>query len=515
MRTIRVLRNIGTNYLRMIVSVVVGVVLTPVMVHALGDTGYGLWVTIFSLTGYFGLMDQGIRPSLVRYVSRHQAEGDSLALSRTLSSATALYGSVGVLTLLATFVVAANFGRWFGIEAPHLETARIVVLVSGLSLAMGFPLGVFGAALSGLQRYDIANTIGIGILLLRIVAFIVVLRLGGQLVELAWCSLALNVIGHAISLYFVTRLIPDARFSPRHVDGPTLRRIGSYSGFAFVGALATTITFQTDALVITAFMGAAAVTPFALAASLVNQCRQLVYAATWVLSPTASELETRGEKEKLQSMMLLGSRYGVLVSWPVLFALMIFGPNVLTTWVGERFASQSYLITILALPTLIALPQSSASSVLFGISRHRGVVGLSLLNAVVNLGLSLWWVRGFGLAGVAFGTAVPLFLIAGLGMMVFGARKLELPLGRYLWEGMVQPGIVSLAFLPPALLVQFWWHPVGWVPLIAACAACWAVFALVAWQWGLTLEERTRWREALPRMFGVGPAAAGSGRMRP
>jgi O-antigen/teichoic acid export membrane protein len=511
-RTIRVLRNISTNYLRMAVSVVVGIVLTPIMVHTLGDSGYGLWVTIFSLTGYFGLMDQGIRPSLVRYVSQHHTQGDTEALSRTLSSAATLYGSVGLLTLLATFVVAANFGTWFRIGPEHVDVARHVVMVSGLSLAVGFPLGVFGATLSGLQRYDIANAIGIGISLLRVAAFVVVLRMGGQLVELAWCSLALNLLGHGLSMLFVFRLLPRVRFLPRFVDRSTLERIGSYSGFAFVGALATTITFQTDALVITAFMGAAAVTPFALAASLVNQCRQLVYAATWVLSPTASELETRGELGKLQAMLMLGSKYGVLVSWPVLIALVIFGPNVLTTWVGARYADSSRLITILAVPTLFALPQSAASSVLFGISRHRGVVALSLANAVINLGLSLLWVRPFGLDGVAWGTAVPLFTVAGLGMIVFGARKLQLPLGVYLWEGLVRPGLVSLTFVPPALLVQWLWHPVGWVPLIAACVGCWLVFAAVAWRWGQTDTERTRWKEAVPRMLGFGAAPAGSGR---
>jgi len=496
----------------MVVSIVVGVVLTPIMVHTLGDTGYGLWVTIFSLTGYFGLMDQGIRPSLVRYVSRHQAEGDGIALSRTLSSATALYGSVGVVTLLATFVAAANFATWFRIGPEHVDVARTVVLVSGLSLALGFPLGVFGATLSGLQRYDIANTIGIGISVVRVVAFVMVLRLGGQLVELAWCSLALNLIGHGLSLYFVRRLLPDVSFSPRHVDRETLRRIGSYSGYAFVGALATTITFQTDALVITAFMGAAAVTPFALAASLVNQSRQIVHAATWVLSPTASEMDTRGEQDRLRDMMVLGSKYGVLLCWPVLLALIVFGPNILTTWVGERFAASSTLLTILAVPTMFALPQSAASSVLFGISRHRGVVALSLLNAVVNLGLSILWVRPYGLAGVAWGTAVPLFLVAGVGMMVFGARALGMPFRPYLWEGLLKPGFISLTFVPPALLVQALWRPVGWVPVIGACAACWGVFALVAWRWGQSAGERERWKAAVPRLFGLPATAAGSGR---
>lgn len=514
MRTIRVLRNIGTNWLRMTVSLLVGVVLTPIMVHTLGDTGYGLWVAIFALTGYFGLMDQGLRPSLVRYVSRHQAEDDIPALSRTLSSAAALYGTVGALTLLATLVVAAHFAAWFSIAPEHVHTARQVVLVSGLSLAMGFPLGVFGATLSGLQRYDVANAIGIAVAILRVVAFIAVLRTGGGLLELAWCSLALNLIGHAASFIYVRRLLPGVDLSMRHVERATLRRIGSYSGYAFVGAVATAVTFQTDALVITGFLGTAAVTPFALAASLVAQSRTLVQSATFVLSPTASEMDTRGERDRLRGVMVSGSKYGVLLSWPVLLAFLVFGPNILTTWVAGRYAHAAVLLAILTVPTMLALPQSAASSVLFGIGRHRGVVVLSLVNAVVNLGLSLLWVGPYGLVGVAWGTAVPLFLVSGVGMMILGARALEMPLRLYAWEGLVRPGVISLSFLPPALLVQALWRPIGWLPLLGACAGCWLVFALVAWRWAHTRTEREHWKAAVPRMLGL-PATAAGGRWTP
>ena len=68
MRSIRVLRNVVTNYLRFFSGGLLGFLITPVMVHALGNGNYGLWVTVFSITGYFGLVDQGIRPSLVRWM---------------------------------------------------------------------------------------------------------------------------------------------------------------------------------------------------------------------------------------------------------------------------------------------------------------------------------------------------------------------------------------------------------------------------------------------------------------
>lgn len=512
-RSIRLLRNIATNYLRFILMGLMGFVLTPLMVRWLGDGDYGLWVTIFSLTGYFGLFDQGIRPSLVRYVSRDHANGDVDGLSRTLSGALALYGAAGILTLIATIVATAYFPVWFRIDPAHADTARATVLLSGLTLALGFPFGVFGATLSGMQRYDIGNAIGILVGVARTVGFIVVLRLDGGLVGLAAVSLVLSLVGHALSTVFALRLLPGVRLAWNRVGRHHLAMIGSYGGFAFIGALANSVTFQADALVITALLGAAQVTPFALAAGLIDSVRSLVYSATFVLSPTASELETKGEAGKLHAMMIAGSKYSVLLSWPVLFGLIVFGENLLVTWVGPGYGSAAVLITILAVPTLLSLPQSATCSVLYGISRHKGVVALSLLNAATNLGLSLLWAVPYGLVGVALGTAVPLGVIGGVAMMVFGCRALALPLPRYLWEGIGRPGLAALAFLVPAVAVQWRFHPTGWVPLFAACAGSWVVFAAVAWRFALTREERGKWGRMMPRLLrGSGAAMAGAGR---
>ncbi|NOT34592.1 MAG: oligosaccharide flippase family protein [Candidatus Eisenbacteria bacterium] len=495
-----------TNYLRFFSGAVISFLLTPLMVHMLGDAGYGLWITVFSLTGYFGLVDQGIRPSLVRYVSRDRAAGDMDGLSRTLSSALALYTVAGVVTLAVCGVIAWRFGISFHIDPAMLPAARTTILVAGLSLALGFPFGVFGATLSGLQRYDLANGIGIVISILRAVAFVVVLRSGGGIVELAWASLACNLLGHVWTLIVMRRLLPEARFSPSLVSREHMARVGSYGSIAFIGALASTIAFQTDSLVITAFLGAAAVTPFALAAGLVDNVRSLVHSATWVLSPTASEMETLGETAPLQGMLIAGARYSVLLSWPILFALIVFGENLFVTWIGDHARIAARLLIILSVPTLLSLPQSAASSMLYGISRHKGVVVLSIANAVLNLALSLLWVRPYGLEGVALGTAVPLGLIAGFVTAWYAARVMKLPLSRYLGEGVLRPGLCALSFLVPALLIQWRWHPIGWIPLALAVAGSWLAFAAVTWRFGIDTADRARWARMLSGAMGRPPS---------
>lgn len=522
MRSLRVLRNVVTNYLRFFLAGGIAFLLTPFMVRNLGDRDYGLWVTVFSLTGYFGLFDQGIRPSLVRYVSRDHAAGNKEGLGRTISSAIALYLGVGLVTMAVAAVVAANTHSWMRVDPALVSLAPKLVLIVGATLALGFPLGVFGAVLSGLQRYDIANGIGMVIGILRAVVFVVVLRMGGGLLALAWASLVVNLLGHVWSWIAARQLLPGVSIGARLVESASLRRIANYGGWSFVGAIAGNIMFQTDSLVITAFLGVALATPFALAAGLIDNARTLVHAAAWVLSPTASEMDTLGEGEKLRSMLITGSRYSVLVVWPVLLGLIVFGSNLLATWVGHRFEYASLLITVLAIPTMVSLPQSVASSLLFGIGKHRIVVILSVISALLNLGLSVWWAHSPGLmaaifgttappglVGVAMGTAVPTLLVSGLAAAWFSCRALEMPFRPYVWSGMIQPGLVASSFLVPALALQHFWHPLGWGPLFVSCFGSWLVFCVVAWIWGVPRSDRARWS----RMFGgvLRPAAAGGG----
>jgi hypothetical protein len=399
-----------------------------------------------------------------------------------------------------------NAPLWIRMDPGLHAIAPTLVMLVGATLALGFPLGVFGAVLSGLQRYDLANGIGMAIGVLRLAVFMAVLHAHGGLVALAWASLGVNLAGHVWSWFAASRLLPQVPIGPRWVEPAYFRRIAAYGSWALIGALATNIAFQTDALVITAFIGTAFAAPFAIAGGLVDNARSLVTAAAYVLSPTASEMDALGQNEKLRHMLVAGSKYSVLVSWPVLLGLVVFGGNLLHTWVGARYESASLLVTILAIPTMVALPQATASSVLFGISRHKGIVLLSILSAVLNLALSVWWashpaqmqalfgdtVRP-GLVGVAMGTAVPLLVVSGVVTAWYACRVLAEPFLGYLWEGMLRPGIVCAVFLAPALVIQWRWHPMGWFPILGACAGSWLVFAAVAWFAGISANDRERW----------------------
>src|SRR5947209_15992000 len=140
----RALKNVASSWGGLAVNIAVGFFLSPFILHHLGDEAFGLWVLIFSLTGYYGIFDFGIRSSLIRYVSKFQAVGDKEGLARLVNTSLFTYTCVGFVLVVPTVVGALYVDRLFHIPPGFFKDAQILFLMVGLSLAIGFPLGISG-----------------------------------------------------------------------------------------------------------------------------------------------------------------------------------------------------------------------------------------------------------------------------------------------------------------------------------------------------------------------------------
>src|SRR5438552_179975 len=147
------IKNVSSNGVALAVNVLVGIFLSPYILHRLGDSAFGIWVLIFSVTGYYGLFDLGIRSSVVRYVSKAKATKDPDYASRVVSTSLLTYSCVGIVTFLVTLALSEHIDRLFHIEPQFHTSARWLLFIVGSAVSLGFPLGISGGMLEGLQRF--------------------------------------------------------------------------------------------------------------------------------------------------------------------------------------------------------------------------------------------------------------------------------------------------------------------------------------------------------------------------
>src|SRR5438477_8342133 len=117
------IKNVSSNGVALAVNVLVGIFLSPYILHRLGDSAFGIWVLIFSVTGYYGLFDLGIRSSVVRFVSRFTAVHDNEALSKLVNTSLFTYTLIGVVALAVTVAGTSHVDSWFRIPADLAKTS--------------------------------------------------------------------------------------------------------------------------------------------------------------------------------------------------------------------------------------------------------------------------------------------------------------------------------------------------------------------------------------------------------
>src|SRR6202051_2653588 len=130
----QILKNVGSSWSALAVNVIVGIFLSPFILHRLGDSAFGIWVLIFSITGYYGLFDLGIRSSVIRYVSKYTATGDREKLTRFVNTALFSYTCIGIVSMVLTTVLSSSVERVFRIPPEMHSQARLLLLMVGAAV---------------------------------------------------------------------------------------------------------------------------------------------------------------------------------------------------------------------------------------------------------------------------------------------------------------------------------------------------------------------------------------------
>jgi O-antigen/teichoic acid export membrane protein len=382
--------------------------LSPFLVHRLGNVSYGVWVMAMSSVSYFGLLDLGLRNSVTMFVSKGHTTGDHEGASEVLSAALWVRMQLSALVLLLCGGFAAIFPLMFKVPPALASDARVVVLLMGLSFAIYMSIGVFGGVLSALNRYDLYTLVVLTQLTLRVIGVVWVLRTGHGIVAIACCELFAATVGNILFVYVARRIYPELTIRLKKPKWEVLKKIWSYSVYVFLVMVAIQLIYQTDNLVVGAFVSASAVTFYSIGNSLCRYTQQLVGAMTTTFTPAASTYDAAGDKSSLRALYYNGTRATMAVSLPVLVTLIFRGDNFIGVWMGPQYSRTSgTVLVILATALLFSLPNTPASSIAFGVEKHKRVAMWAVGEAIANLTLSISLALIFGLYGVAIGTLVP------------------------------------------------------------------------------------------------------------
>ena len=498
-------RNVLASWGVHAVNMVIGFFLTRYTLEVLGVSTYGNWLFINSIAAYSSLLYCGFGETVSRYVSKYHSDNDQKRMNEVVSLVTYVFRGLGCLAFLMACVLSATAGWWGGWEGGELTQVRVTCLILGLNVAISMSGTSYGGVLHGLRRFDLERGVGFASDIVRLILFLVLLRDEWGIVIIAGIFFLVTVGENCCYLYLAYRLVPKLEVRWRLVSYETLRECGSFSTMSFINTVASQIINATDTIVIGIMLNKEAIVPYYFGLRLAQFCRQPIDKIAHICLPTAGSMHSEADRSKRLRFLMRALSIVILLITGLFIGAWYFGSDVLHLWVGPKLTAENHLLAhrvlmILLGAHLVALPCSIFRAFLFGLGNVRIPACIYIVEAILNISLSIILCSSYGVEGVAWGTAIPVVFVELGVLLPYAVRSLGITWTRLVREAIGPAVFPLLALWLYAFSVsqQNWSHH-NWMALIGIAIAGGAVLGGSKWltdnrwwlKWNSTADTRS------------------------
>jgi O-antigen/teichoic acid export membrane protein len=501
-----ILRNVTSSWAVLVANTLASFLLAPLVVNSLGSVYYGVWTLLTQFTGYLWLFDFGVRESVVKYVAQYHASGERARLEATVRTAISVYALVSLAVLGIVSGLVAALPHVFNIPPEAVTDARIAAFVTGTNVAQSFLSNVFLGVLMGLQRIYLVSQASILYAVLRVIGTYLLLTNGFGLVGLSVLHLGLSLLHAGFVIRYCRVFLPHLPLSPGRLVRDDVTRLLNYGKYVLLANVGDKIVFATDAMVIGMFLPIAALTPYAIAGTLIESMRSVVKAMASVFNPLTSSLRATGHEMALHRVLQSGAKGALLVGLPICIGFIMLGERFVLLWMGEAHASMAgRVMAVLSMGYIVGLPYYTISGILYGLGAHRMVAILRIVEGAINLTLSVVLVNTIGLVGVALGTAIPHVIMVGWVLPRALPKVFPLDLRAYYVAVYGRTLLAAVPFALACWLVRTVVQPAGLPSFFFWGSVSLLAYIPPAWLIAMSGEERAQLLRAIAGRRGVRP----------
>lgn len=334
----RVMFNSVVLYIKIIVNMIISLVTVPLILHALGESDYGLYNLVAGLISMLAFLNSSMAITTQRYLSIAIGEGNRSRLNNIYNVALILHFLIG-LVVVALFEICYLFlfDGFLNIEPDRVQAAKIVyqfIVLSTLFTILSVP---FCAVLNAKENMLLFSVIAIVESLLKLVLafslgrciFDRLIIYGGGMAIISLLSMALY--GACVKVKY-----KDLEVSfKKHFSNNTLLQMLSFTGWSTFGAVSMIGRNQGTAVLFNLFCGTIANAAYGIA----NQINGVLgyFSATFqkALNPQLMQSEGMNNRPRLIRLSMISSKYSVWVIALFAIPLIMEMPYVLRLWLND------------------------------------------------------------------------------------------------------------------------------------------------------------------------------------
>lgn len=425
-------------------------IIAPYFKNKLGVELFGVLLLITILINVGNVIDFGFGKAIVKFVSEYNSVENKRELEYIINLSLTIFASVGLMVFLFLFSFSDFIVTRLLKISPEWQSYVIITFkISGIAFFFNMIASALGSIPYALHRYDITNTINVGINVIYVAVAYIILALGIKLNGLVVLNITMGVLIVCIYLILIRKLLPQVRIghysfftdlikkiktlkNKTKAKNPQTVRFVGFCAFSFIHKIFLIATYNIDKLVIGSCLGTWMVPFYAVPLQVISSLIRPLGRMIEVIIPVASELSAKGDWEKLRRGYLRAVRLTCMLSTSLFLPLILFSNEIMIYWMGESFAAKSsHILFIVGFAYYIISFSGVISLITDGVGKPQINTFFAILYTSLILVFIFPLMRKYGLNGVATAMLFSTFYVPGF-VFYCNRKILNLDYSRYL-----------------------------------------------------------------------------------
>ena len=478
------------SFISQVISIVVGLLYSPIMIRILDQSEYGLYQLVQSVVNYMNLMNFGLTGAYIRYYSIAKTKGeDEVANINGLFMR--VFCILSMICLILGAILYTNIGLLGDkITAAEYGTARILLIIMVVNMAVSFPSSLFMVFINANERFIFQKAVGIGINILVPILNIPLLLWGKGSVGVVSVTLFLSLLRMVINVWFCRKKL-GMRINIRYFDRKVFLDLFRFTFFIFLSDIVDQIGSNVDKFLLGRMIGTTAVAVFSVGFTFSTYFAITTWIVPEMFTPEVNRLAI--EKNDNEALSKLFIRVGKMNNYIVLLPLtgfVLIGREFVTLWVGDKYDLSYYAGIILMWAGYIGALQTLGIDIQNAKNMHQIRSVVLFFVAMINVVISIWFIRMWGIVGTCLGTLLA-SLTGSVFMNWYYKRHIGLDIFTF-WKEMLKWTIPALLYFVAAWFItkQLQLQITTWGGVAAYAIVYAGLYCLLLWFVGFDKDQR-------------------------
>jgi len=389
-RSVIVKKNILALFVIKGISVLNSILLVPLSISYLSKENYGVWLTIYSMLSWLGLLDIGLGNGLRNKFAECKANGNLNQIKTYVSTAYVLL-SIAMLGTLITFFIINQYVDWQkllnvnSIQAVVLQKTIVVVFIFFCTQLV---VKLISSILIADQKAFMAAAINTTASVMTLISVYVLSKTTtSSIFHMAFLVGLINVVVPLIvSIYYFSTSYKFCSPSFSSVSIKNSRGLVRVGLVFFLFQSSALIVVATDNIIISRLFGPNEVTPYNIA---IKYFAPLTIVFTILSTPLWSAYTEAYEQKDFDWIKKITKK--MMKIW--LFQLLIFVPFVVVSpfiyriWIGDSVYIPLWLTFWVGIYVLISSWNQIFTNFINGVSKVKLGFYLTIFTGLVNIPL--------------------------------------------------------------------------------------------------------------------------------